>query len=186
MNFVKLNHQHSFYGIEAGRVLIKYGIHDNNKFNGIYYNDIRNKYNFINAFDVIPRRYREDFFLVQLIATSVIPPHTDSDTKATINFYIDTGNYTTKFYKFKNKVEASSYKLPTQTDGSIFFEHDLEVVNSFDAEPNDIYLLNVAVPHGVIANSNTNSSVIRNVLSLQTNLHSFDAVLEMLKETNSI
>jgi hypothetical protein len=185
MNFVKLNHQHSFHGIEAGDVIIKYGIHVNNKFNGIYYNDVRNKSNFVNAFDIIPERYREDFFLVQLIATSVIPPHTDSEIQATINFYIDTGNYTTKFYKIKD-FENRKFHIATQTTGSIFFEHQLDTIEMFDANPKDIYLLNVTVPHSVVTNNNTDSSVTRTALSLQTKKHNFNTVLEMLKETNSI
>jgi hypothetical protein len=185
MNFIKLNHQHSFSGIEPGNVKVKYGITLNNKFNGIYYSEVKNKSEFIGAFDIIPERYRADFFIVELIATSILPAHTDSDIKATINFYINTGNYTTKFYRIKDS-ENRRFRIATQTTGSIFFEHQLEMIEAFDADPGDIYLLNVNTPHSVVDNQNTDYSITRTALSLQTHIHDFNAVMEMLKETNSI
>lgn len=52
---------------------------------------------------------------------SYIPPHTDSDTLAVINFYIDTADCITKFYDVKDGAEPLNY-LIKQMDLSIFYK----------------------------------------------------------------
>jgi hypothetical protein len=102
---------------------------------------------------------------------------------STINFYIKADNCLTQFYEFKSE-NLTKTQTENQTNGYLFKLDELETVNSFIAEPNDAYLLDVTKPHSVIPLQITNTH--RSAIALQTNKFTFDEVLEMLKETNNV
>ena len=52
-----------------------------------------------------------------------IPPHTDSDIKVTINFYIRTDNCRTVYYKLLSD-NPKKYQIENQTNGFIFDKND--------------------------------------------------------------
>jgi hypothetical protein len=106
-----------------------------------------------------------------------VPPHTDSEVKTSINFYIKPGNYTTTFYTPEPR--AVKRQIENQTNGYIFQPHELANRGSFVAKPGDAYLLGIDKVHDV------QGSGERTVLCLATDKHGFYDVLHMLVETGN-
>ena len=125
----------------------------------------------------IPLRYRSDFHLSLLKITGPVPPHTDSEVKTSINFYIEPGNYVTTFYTPEPK--AVKRQIENQTNGYIFEQHELANRGSFVAKPGDAYLLGIDHVHDV------QGSGERTLLCLGTDKHGFYDVLHMLVETGN-
>jgi len=97
---------------------------------------------------MIPKKYHKDFSITIMKVNAEIPPHTDSGIKSTINFYIQTGNCLTQFYKLATD-KPKTKQVKNQSDGVIYNEDDLMRTTSFMAEPGDAWLLDVTVPHSV-------------------------------------
>lgn len=125
----------------------------------------------------IPLRYRSDFHLSLLKINGAVPPHTDSEIKTSINFYIEPGDYVTTFYTPEPK--AVKRQIENQTNGYIFQQHELANRGSFVAKPGDAYLLGVDHVHDV------QGSGERTLLCLGTDKHGFYDVLHMLVETGN-
>ena len=130
----------------------------------------------------VPERYRDDFMLLFMRANTYVPPHTDSNIQCTINFYMKTDNCRTQFYKFKTD-DVKKMQLDAQTNGFYFDVNDLEQTESFVAENNEAWVLNVAEPHAVLAGKRF---IERNTITLSTMKYNYDEVIEMLKETGYI
>lgn len=128
--------------------------------------------------DVIPERYRADFHLTIMKINTRIPPHTDTEIVTTINFYIDTDNCRTVFYRAKPN--ARTFQIANQTDGYIFNEEDLEELDSFVAEPTEAWVLDVKQVHSVEPQGELK---LRRAVTLGTRDHNYEAVCEMLRET---
>lgn len=130
------------------------------------------------VFFTIPLRYRADFCLSLLKINGPVPPHTDSEVKTSINFYIEPGNYRTTFYTPEPK--AVKRQIENQTNGYIFQPHELANRGSFVARPGDAYLLGVNEVHDV------QGSGERTVMCLATDKYDFYEVLHMLVETGNV
>lgn len=126
----------------------------------------------------IPLRYRSDFCLSLLKISGAVPPHTDSEVKTSINFYIEPGDYVTTFYTPEPK--AVKRQIENQTNGYIFQPHELANRGFFKARPGDAYLLGIDRVHDV------QGSGERTLLCLGTDKHDFYDVLGMLVETENI
>lgn len=98
---------------------------------------------------VLPQKYQK-YFETSIFKINIpyIPVHIDNEILTSINFYVQTGNAKTYFYKHKDK-SIDVEKLPNHTDGALFKEKDLERIDSFVAQPGEVWLLNVKVPHSV-------------------------------------
>lgn len=131
-----------------------------------------------NVFSVIPKEHRNDFHLSLLKITDCVPPHTDSEVKTSINFYIEPGNYKTTFYTPEPK--AVKRQIENQTNGYIFQQHELANRGSFIAKPGDAYLLGIDHVHDV------QGAGERTVVCLATDKHDFYQVLHMLVETGNV
>lgn len=127
---------------------------------------------------VIPQRYRQNFYMTVMRINMSIPPHTDSGINTTINFYIKTDNCTTQYYKFKTDKPCTE-QVDNQTDGFIFREADLDKTESFTAQPNEIWLLDVSQPHGVTPIDFISERV---AIALSSTLE-YNVVKELLTET---
>jgi len=138
-----------------------------------------------NVYSLVPERYRNKFVLLIMEICGYIPPHTDSKILTTINVYIDPGNCVTTFYDFKPDSTIESFRVKNQTNGCIFRKDQLNATDSFVANKDEVWLLDVTKPHGVEP-LNQESSIKRVALALQTNYFTFDEVQEMLKETGYI
>ena len=178
---------------------------------GISYYDI-NLQDVKEIYDIIPKKYQNNFFGSVMNMNFPIPPHIDDlNVKTTINFYIKTDNCITQFYK-PNK-NAREYRIDSQTTGCFFNANDLIQDNSFVAEDDDAFILDVTIPHAIwpleptnwpekininnfhpylmesLKNKNSNHSNIwpdRNAYCMRTNKYYFKEVCDMLKETGNL
>ena len=148
MYFKKLDLKFSVPDFNVGGLAVEYGLRGSDgTFNGIWYNHIKEE-NQSPLKNIIPDELRDKFVMQLMEVNSYIPPHTDSDTLAVINFYIETATCVTKFYDIKEG--AKPFQLPNQTDGQIYLLDDLEPGPGFKAEPGDVYILDVSKVHSVI------------------------------------
>ena len=189
MNFAKLKNKFYIDDYTKKSLIVSYGKQINDTtFKGISYSSIEfnNKKEIISfkeIFKIIPERYRQYFMIAVMEVNTQIPPHTDSKILSTINIYINTDNCLTQFYKFKNK-NLKKTQIENQTNGFLFEINDLDLTDSFIAESNDAFLLDVSTPHAVIPQGNT--SINRTAIVLQSGVFNFNEVIEMLEETGNI
>ena len=168
MYFKKLALEIDIPSYEIGERIIEYGMDVDNKFNGLWYSDLKiNEH--INA---VPKKHQLDFYPLFLEANSYILPHFDSGANAVINFYIETDNCKTQFYEIKNN--AKPYQIKNQTNGCIYNLDDLIETESFIAKPGDVYILNVSKVHSVIPLDST--EINRKAICFSTDSLTFDEV----------
>jgi hypothetical protein len=129
----------------------------------------------------IPKKYLDKFEALYMKINSRVTPHTDSGIKCSLNFYIDSQECETVFYRSVSN--PSTYQIENQTNGVCFNYQDVVKLDSFIAKDKDIYLLDVSLPHSVETDK---KNIMRQVVVLQTNFYTYHQVLGMLKETNSI
>ena len=176
ITFKLLSQKHNFQTKNENKICDQYGWTTDNKFYGYssYFvdEDISNK-----LLAIIPEKYKNDFDPI-LISVNVVdlPPHIDNHIKASINFYIDTAEGTTRFHKIKDGIVPDIKKLPNQTDGAIYREEDLDIISFFKAEYGDIYVLDIKQIHSVKCKPN----LIRTAYSLTTAKYSFEEVVNIL------
>ena len=118
---------------------------ENGKGIGYYHVDLPKKDELMG---LIPKKYHKDFSITMMRVNKEIPPHTDSGIKCTINFYIETDNCLTQFYKI-NTDKPKKNQVSNQSDGFVYDENDLMRTTSFTAEPGEAWLLDVTIPHSV-------------------------------------
>lgn len=151
---------------------IQYGFEIDGIFHGVTYYNITDEIKVPILKDFFGDRYHTYDITLMVINHHVIPPHTDSGTNTVINIYIDTGDAITTFYEKKKKGTLKEYKLPNQTDGSVYDPNDLQTIFSFKAHPFEAWLLNVSKIHSVTMPKPS----IRTAYSIMTQA-SFDTVL---------
>jgi hypothetical protein len=159
---------------------IKFGDNVNGEFEGIEYFDVYYPDSY-SLYKVIPSQYWENFCMTLMKINTVVPPHTDTGINVTINFYLQTDDCVTQFYKFKN--EPKKHQIKNQTNGFIFEESDLEKTSKFIAEKNQVYVLDVSQPHSVKPLYKMKE---RFGLSLATNTYNYQQVCNMLTETGNL
>jgi hypothetical protein len=163
--FKKLEYTQKEEQISYGEVISYHNIHI--KQGGVLY--------------VIPRRYREDFTVSVMKIQDSVPPHTDSEIKCTINFYIKPELCITKFYMpFK---ETESYQVPNQTNGKVYNKKDLICIGNFIAQSGDAWLLDVTQIHAVVPVFPIKE---RLAISVCTDKHTYEEVKQMLHETGNL
>jgi len=143
---------------------------------------------------VLPKRYWDDFELTVMTINSILLPHQDNDLITTINFYIEPGNYRTIFYKPKSNAEISRPEM--QVTGTnvpleqqigyvkaVYQTDDVEELDSFIAERDEAYLLDVTNIHNVEPIGET---TVRKAIALRTKKYSYNQVYAMLEETGNL
>ena len=176
MEFQKLNKNFFINDLDIKDVQLSYGHETENGFVGIQYRyvDFLNKEDIMN---IIPKEYQKYFFMTVMKINTQIPAHTDSGIKSTINFYIQTENCLTQFYKLKTNT-PKTYQVENQSDGFVFDENDLEKTNAFIAQPNEAWVLNVTKPHSVVPQSKFKE---RLAIALSSELE-YDIVCDILTD----
>jgi hypothetical protein len=181
---MKLKHNLDISDFEAQDTFISYGSTDNNGiFTGIKYSTINTSFK-SKIFSLIPEEEQKYFNISIMEINCTIPPHTDSGISATINCYIKTGNCTTQFYSFKTDT-PKSHQIKNQTTGRMFSFDDFDEVDNFNANPGEIYLLNVSQPHSVRSQPNV-VNVDRVGICLQSNKFNFNETKELLEITGNL
>jgi hypothetical protein len=182
-NFVKLNNtcvisQYSCIDLKKSHG----NFNQQNQWKGVkYYSTVSQDSD--KLWNLIPARFHKDFKLSIMTINCQIPPHTDSGILCSINAYIIPCDSVTKFYTVNDV--AITRKLESQTNGSIFDKSCLTYSSEFTALPNEVYLLDVTVPHEVESN-NKEISVDRIAMCLQSQTRSFHETYRMLQETNNL
>lgn len=179
--FQKLNKPFVISGYKPLSEQVTFGDMVDDKFKGIKYLNVDCQ-DYDSVIEYIPVRYRSMFCVSLMEINTLIPPHTDCDL-ATINFYVETNNYVTEFFKFKNN-EPKKYRINNQTGhGFIYNKEDLLINSNFIAEPGDVYILDVTKPHSVTPLNGIKNRV---AITLATATYNFNEVCDMLKETGNL
>ncbi len=167
--YIKLNQKFDKFQYDEGKSQVNYaGI--------IEYNDFVLKQG--GVLFVLPRKVRHEFQTSVMKIRGPVPPHTDSEIKCTINFYIQTELCITKFYRLSGP--ATTCQVENQTNGFIYNKEDLVCIGNFIANPGDAWLLDVTKIHAVDPLYNLKERV---ALTVCTDKYSYEDVKEMLHET---
>jgi hypothetical protein len=177
--FQILTQKHNLQTKNENEILVRYGGTVGGKFYGYTTYNVDSKTG-DKLLKIIPKVYRKDFepALISINIENVIP-HTDTNIKAVINFYVDTAEGITSFHKIKDGIAPYIEKLPNQTDGALYQEKDLDVIGRFKADYGDIYVLDVKQIHSVKCKPNA----IRTAYCLKSYTHSYDDVIKIVKGT---
>jgi hypothetical protein len=177
--FTKLNTVHNLSLQESRELKYQYGKIVDGVWYGIsYYKaelEIESKLK-----SIVPEKHRKLFDTTLMIITSpYIQPHIDNNITMAINFYMETGDAVTCFHKTKEEVKTNIEVLPEQTTtGKLFLFEDLDIVNTFKANRNEVYLLNVGEIHSVYSSTGS----YREAYCLQSNKFTYQQMLDMLEE----
>jgi hypothetical protein len=171
--FVKLTTPNEIKDIAFEESIVYYGVQRSIEFFKIS-NFIEQK-----LLDIIPIEYRHYFKgSVFSINNPYIRPHTDSDRKVGINFYVKCNNAITKFFKEKEGVEQLYEQVVGQTNGVVYKEYNLESTGTFIAAPGEIWILDVSKIHSVINPTRED----RIAYTLSSNELTYSDTLEILKD----
>jgi hypothetical protein len=183
--FAKLNLDWKVKNYEYGNKIVDYGIHfkDGKIVPKIIYHVASGQCEELLK-KLIPNRYQKDFSVAVMDITASVGAHTDSEILVSINHYIQTNDERTIFYKPKNEVVITTSQVKNQTNGVVFSAAQLDVYGMFTAKEDETWILDVSKPHSV--ESVRTASKLRKAIVLQTVIHPYDQVVEMLKETNSL
>lgn len=111
-----------------------------------------------------------------------VPPHVDNAISCVINIYLETSNCITQFYSTSS--DEKSFQIANQTNGRIFDIGCLQPVDSFVANPGDIYILDVSKPHAVWPEY-PGAPIKRTALCYQIRGMPFDTVISIVNGTPS-
>lgn len=136
--------------VKIDKLRNEYGLYEGDNFNGIRYYSLEEKSKQYLLKKFLPKNLCDKFeVLLMMINCDNILPHTDSDIRTVINYYIKGSDAVTYFWKLKNKDNVGS-KLDNQTDGAIYDVNDLNCFYSFKAQNNELWILNVKEIHSVL------------------------------------
>jgi hypothetical protein len=128
-------------------------------------------------FEIVPEKYKKYFYTsIMRINEQYIRPHTDSDRKVGINFYIKPASAITLFYNRKEN-SPDAEKVIGQTNGAVYNESNLILNKKFIAETGDIWILDITQIHSVVCLKKEK----RVAYNLSSNVLSYDDTLEILK-----
>ena len=147
--FVKFKKKHNLkIPLELGTLGSKYGAYKESGYQ-MFNGDVEVQRQLLK--ETIPEKYLEYFDCrLAVINKQIIVPHIDERLLA-INFYIQTADATTSFYKIKDPSAPIKYIKETKT--SWYREEELEFIDSFHANPGDIWMLDTTHIHGVVCSS---------------------------------
>jgi hypothetical protein len=136
---------------------------------------------------IIPKEYQQWFFLTHWTIGGKIVPHRDQGIQTKINIYLSDNHAGTKFY---SSSDAADYKeIAKDCSGCTYDKFtkgecacgvkpdNLTVVDQFEANQYDAYLLNTTEMHGVDEITSDNPRV---ALTLTTGMD-YGSVYKMLK-----
>jgi hypothetical protein len=190
MNFIKLKNQFSFteddVKEQAGSQLI------GNQVIRIFPIDLSDE-KIQEIYKLIPDYARNSFSISGVKISGQLPPHID-DAKTSILIYVDTGGFKTQFYKFNNTTPEIVYRSTLKgADAGISKDaYKPETYKLSDLTEDDYYIANKHDAYCVDGNSihsimtSNNRPINRSFILVTFADTSFDSVVSLLKETNSI
>lgn len=180
--FSKLDIKHNIPFQSGGDIRTRFGINTETGFTGItYYYISKNIEDSI--FSSFPWLPQSGYFpLLMSINRSEIPPHNDDGIKVSINCYLNTADAVTIFHRIKENSDPKFFKLPNQTNGSLYDPACLEQVGEFKAEPGDIYILDVTCLHSV----KCGELDTRTAYVIQSSIYSYADTIEFFEKFHSL
>lgn len=147
--FEKVGNKELNVPIKLDKVLNEYGLTVNNEFIGVRYYKVDSSIEkkLLKTF-IYPTARKHFTIALMVINNSYIPPHTDNQIKMVLNYYLETADATTYFWK-PNRNKLSTIKLDNQIDGKLFQPNELECTGTFKADKFDLWMLNVSEIHSV-------------------------------------
>ena len=148
MPYYKLKHKHNLKKIElttsSGRLMTETGFVDGVEYGLIEYvvpPEVEAA-----LYEYVKPEYRHHFSCsLVFVRMDMMPIHTDRVWATNINFYFDTSDAETIFYKDTEPTGWKSIRC------KVFEDHDkMEPIGSFHADPLDVYILDVMTPHTVV------------------------------------
>jgi hypothetical protein len=182
MNFIKLKNNLDIVDYSIYETTNSYGLIIDGTFKGIKYSNVESSIK-QQLLELIPEEHRHYFGISVMQVNTKIPPHTDSNITATINFYIKTDNCLTQFYSL-NTDAPKTKQVENQTNGHLFSINDLNIEDSFIAKSGEIWLLDVSKPHSV--HPTQPGLVDRVALCLSSRKFNFNETVELLKSTGNL
>ena len=134
MEFCKLKLKFYLHDIETKEQQMFYG--EGDKGIGYYHTEFPRKFDLMMS--MVPPDLQKNFSITLMRINVLVPPHTDSGIKSTINIYLETGDCTTHFYRFATD-NPKTKQVSGQSDGVIYDEEDLIETGSFMAYPNQAW-----------------------------------------------
>ena len=132
-----------------------------------------------NITSFIPKRYHDDFYITLMTMVNPLAPHIHTDLYTILNFYVDSDNSKTTFYKPKNNLKVNS-----STNNYLSYKkEDLVETGHFIAKNNEVYLLDAREIHDIQPLGEWKP---RKIIHVRTDKHTYLDVCEMLKETGNL
>jgi hypothetical protein len=103
----------------------------------------------------------------------LVYPHRDEGTFVALNFYIDTDDGITIFYKETEKIIDTMYSKKLNFSKT---DKDLIEISRFKANKNDCYLLDVSCIHGIKKTTKN----ARSMITARWRTHNFNNILDSL------
>ena len=194
MNFIKLKNQFVFdmesFVVDESATFLAHG--SVSYYEVVLPEDINNK-----ILSVIPIQFHKFFSVFYLSGGGKLSPHTDQTSQCTLLFYTNPGNFRTEFYELINPNPETIKSIPTSINTDVrqllaeeYWPHvyknsDLKLIDSYVAKPHEAWLLNGQTIHAVEPVDDS-SIHLRSAIGLDTRDLSFDTVVNLLKQTNSI
>jgi hypothetical protein len=150
----------------------KYYSEDRN--GGSYFYTIKDFNLFRNLLKPNVFKIRPDFMAYcEFTGDGLVSPHRDNGTSVALNFYIDTDDGITIFYKETEKIIDTLYSKKLNFSKT---DKDLIEISRFKANKNDCYLLDVSCIHGIKKTTKN----ARSMITARWEKHSFDIILDSL------
>lgn len=170
MYFEKINYRLGNIDLDniKGKLLFSFGKIDTK----ISYYAIENN-NFIRKLDsdIQP----DNCYLAEVEGRGLLRPHRDHGTRCCLNYYFESNDSETVFYKSKENTKPFLYE--GEKDSNIYNLKDLDVVGSFISRDHESFLLNVNEIHSVFCIK----PGIRKFITWQWNSHPYEEILRNLK-----
>jgi hypothetical protein len=180
--FRKIGNKSLNLPLKLEKIKNQYGVFMDNIFVGVRYYEVDESLEkkILKTF-IHPQARKYFHVALMVINNSYIPPHIDNDLQIVMNYYVQTANATTYFWK-PNQSTLSIVQVENQSDGKLFRESELECIGQFKAETNDLWMLDVSKIHSVgkIDNPNPTQNILRIAYCIQSNKIGFSEVIKNL------
>lgn len=129
---------------------------------------------FVNALPQVCKIPPDNILLAEITGAGFLTAHRDHLTICCLNYYFESNNSTTIFYK--EKAGATRHSFPGKETANLYSLEQLDKIGSFAAKSEECFLLNVSEIHAVYAPFNG----IRRFITWQWVHTPYQTVLENL------
>lgn len=121
--------------------------------------------------DLVP----DIILIAEINGPGYLGAHRDHGPKCVLNWYVESNNDKTIFYKEKSN--AKPYIAAGEKTANIYNIEDIEIVDEFVAKDNEMYLLNVSEIHSV----HSHNAGVRRFINLAWHNIDYNTVLQRIR-----